>query len=282
MDGELRRATAATANIPLAVAADADRSLLLLARHALGHRRRQRPHRHRRRRASSPSSAVPATGSPTACGRGCRTSTATASHTFETTDLPAGGYEWKVALYEGWDENYGADGIAGGANIAFTVAAAGDRVTFRWDEATNVPTVEVASGSGLEDGDEELVTAPVRTPTTDEVVYFVMTDRFADGQPDNNRAGSASDDRLVHGFDPTGKGWYHGGDLAGLRERLDYLEDLGVTALWITPPFTNRWVAGRVRPATTATGRSTTRRSTPTSAATTRCAPSSTTPTAAA
>ena len=42
----------------------------------------------------------------------------------------------------------------------------------------------------------------------------------------------------------TGKGWYHGGDLAGLRARLAYLEDMGVTALWITPPFTNRWVQG--------------------------------------
>ena len=71
----------------------------------------------------------------------------------------------------------------------------------------------------------------------------MMTDRFADGS-DANDQGGATGDRSVHGYDPTGKGWYHGGDLAGLRSRLGYLEDMGVTALWITPPFTNRWVQG--------------------------------------
>jgi alpha-amylase len=53
-----------------------------------------------------------------------------------------------------------------------------------------------------------------------------------------------SGDPLVHGYLPTDKGYYHGGDLAGLAEKLDYLEDLGVTAIWLSPPFTNRWVQG--------------------------------------
>ncbi len=94
-----------------------------------------------------------------------------------TTALAPGSYEWKAALDEGWAESYGAGG--GPDNVPFTVVA-GQRVTLRWDSATNVPTVEVTGGSGLEPGDAGLVTAPVRTGAADEVVYFVMTDRFAD------------------------------------------------------------------------------------------------------
>ena len=44
------------------------------------------------------------------------------------------------------------------------------------------------------------------------------------------------------GFDPTGKGWYHGGDLKGLTSRIDYIQDLGTTAIWLTPSFKNKAV----------------------------------------
>ncbi len=91
-------------------------------------------------------------------------------------------------------------------------------------------------------GDAELVAEPVRDPVEDEFIYFAMTDRFADGEPANNTGGNPSTDPMVHGYDPADKGFYHGGDLVGLQGKLDYLENLGVTALWLTPPFTNRWV----------------------------------------
>lgn len=58
----------------------------------------------------------------------------------------------------------------------------------------------------------------------DAVLYFAVVDRFADGDPSNN----AQVDRQA-------KGAFHGGDLRGLRERLDEIASLGVTALWITP-----------------------------------------------
>ena len=108
------------------------------------------------------------------------------THEFRTTAIPPGAHEWKVAARRGLDESYGAGG--GDANIAFTVIAAGEPVTFRWDELTKVPTVQVGSGLGP-GGDEDLVTTPVRTPASDEVVYFVMTDRFADGSAANDQAG---------------------------------------------------------------------------------------------
>ena len=57
----------------------------------------------------------------------------------------------------------------------------------------------------------------------DEVIYFVMPDRFENGDPSNDRGG-LSGDRLSTGFDPTDKGFFHGGDLKGLTNRLDYIQ----------------------------------------------------------
>ena len=82
-----------------------------------------------------------------------------------------------------------------------------------------------------------------RRPPEDEVVYFVLPDRFANGDPTNDRGG-LSGDRLKTGFDPTSERFYNGGDLAGLRERLDYIQGLGVTAIWLGPIFRNKPVQG--------------------------------------
>ncbi len=78
----------------------------------------------------------------------------------------------------------------------------------------------------------------------DEVMYFVLPDRFANGNPSNDRGGLAGT-RLQHGFDPTHKGFYHGGDLAGLRAKLDYVQALGATAIWLGPIYRNKPVQGR-------------------------------------
>lgn len=77
----------------------------------------------------------------------------------------------------------------------------------------------------------------------DEVVYFVLPDRFANGDTSNDRGGIKGS-ALDHGFDPAHKGFYHGGDLAGLTEKLDYLEGMGVTAIWFAPIFENKPVQG--------------------------------------
>jgi glycosidase len=77
----------------------------------------------------------------------------------------------------------------------------------------------------------------------DEVVYFVLPDRFANGDPANDRGGIEGS-ALDHGFDPAHKGFYHGGDLAGLTARLDYLEEMGITAIWFAPIFKNKPVQG--------------------------------------
>src|SRR5690349_10377307 len=70
----------------------------------------------------------------------------------------------------------------------------------------------------------------LRAPVTDENFYFVMADRFANGDPANDRGG-LGDDPLVSGFDPTRKGFYNGGDLDGLLDRIDYVRGLGTTSI---------------------------------------------------
>lgn len=77
----------------------------------------------------------------------------------------------------------------------------------------------------------------------DEIVYFVLPDRFGNARPENDRGGLAGD-RLATGFDPADKGFYHGGDLAGLTQHLDYIQGLGVTAIWLAPVYRNKPVQG--------------------------------------
>lgn len=64
-----------------------------------------------------------------------------------------------------------------------------------------------------------------------QVIYLAMPDRFCNGDTHNDRRGAAGC------FDPDHPRRFHGGDLAGLRQRLGYLEELGVTALWLTPLY---------------------------------------------
>ena len=61
----------------------------------------------------------------------------------------------------------------------------------------------------------------LRAPVTDQDFYFVMPDRFDNGSIANDNGGlPPGKSEGQSGFDPTGKGWYHGGDLEGLRSRL--------------------------------------------------------------
>jgi glycosidase len=81
----------------------------------------------------------------------------------------------------------------------------------------------------------------LRSPVTDENLYFVMADRFENGDRGNDLGGLPAD-RLVSGYDPTARGFYHGGDLKGLLARIDYIRRLGTDAIWLTPSFKNKAV----------------------------------------
>jgi pullulanase-type alpha-1,6-glucosidase len=147
-----------------------------------------------------------------------------------TAEVPEGNWEYKVALNESWDTAFPA------SNRAFTVPAGGATVTFSFDAATN----EVSETVVGDVPDEELVQAPAQSPLQDEIFYFLLTDRFANGDPTNDEGAAPGGALAETGFLPTDKAFYHGGDLAGLQGKLDYLAGLGVTSLWITPVFENQ------------------------------------------
>ena len=79
--------------------------------------------------------------------------------------------------------------------------------------------------------------APLQVPSPnwqEQVFYMLFIDRFSNGEPGNDDQG--------HGeYDPTQESHFNGGDIQGIIDRLDYLQQLGVTALWITPPVLNQW-----------------------------------------
>lgn len=80
-------------------------------------------------------------------------------------------------------------------------------------------------------GEEDAGEIPLATNVEDwrdEVIYQVLIDRFADGDAGNN-----------HRVDLTAQGHWHGGDWKGLEDHLQYLQDLGVTTLWISPIVKN-------------------------------------------
>jgi glycosidase len=162
-----------------------------------------------------------------------------------TGTLPAGSYEFKIAMNDGWDENYGSRGAPNGANMVLVLDRS-EAIVFTYDDATHLLAVRPASTTapgGVVRSDRALAKNSLRAPLTRERFYFVMADRFANGNQAND-TGGLSGDRTVTGYDPTAKGWYHGGDIAGLTSKLDYIKKMGTTAIWLTPSFKNRPVQG--------------------------------------
>lgn len=68
----------------------------------------------------------------------------------------------------------------------------------------------------------------------EDFIYFLMPDRFCDGDPANNRSTKSPDI-----YDRTKSRFYHGGDITGLASKLDYIQSLGATAIWTTPIYDN-------------------------------------------
>ncbi|WP_158277240.1 pullulanase-type alpha-1,6-glucosidase [Serinibacter arcticus] len=175
------------------------------------------------------------------CGATLLAETATPGVYAADFEVPAGSWEYKIAVDGAWDEAYGLEG--GAENAPLTLGGTTTlRVTFD-DTTKRVGLTPLGLAGEYTATDDAIVAEPVRQEGADETFYFVMADRFANGDTTNDTAGIAGD-RLAHGFDPTDKGFYQGGDLAGLHENLDYIEGLGVSAIWLTPSFENRPVQG--------------------------------------
>ena len=112
-------------------------------------------------------------------------------YAFETTVLPAGFYEGKVALNETWDVNYGAGGVQNGSNIGFTVPVNNAKVTFSYNSATHVLTVQAGHAldnnvewDGLRHDSRDLL---YRTPGGAVAAGTPVTLRFRTFHNDVNR-----------------------------------------------------------------------------------------------
>jgi len=110
----------------------------------------------------------------------------------------------------------------------------------RWSWAIVIAALMVPGSSASSPVSLESIRA--RSPER-EVIYFMLPDRFENGDSSNDRGGLRGD-RLQTGFDPTSKGFYNGGDLKGLISRLDYIQGLGATAIWLGPIYKNKPVQG--------------------------------------
>jgi neopullulanase len=129
-------------------------------------------------------------------------------------------------------------------SVSRTQATAGGKYLFVW----------LKIGTGTKSGTAVCrITAPkgttsfelplgARTPTlgrfqglsADDVMYLIMPDRFANGDPTNDEPAEAPGSH-----DRSKARAYHGGDLAGVKNHLAYLKELGVTTLWLTPIVKN-------------------------------------------
>ncbi|ALR78587.1 alpha-amylase [[Enterobacter] lignolyticus] len=104
----------------------------------------------------------------------------------------------------------------------------------------NITLQPAANSNGLLLLEQADVSGPAPFSWHNATVYFVLTDRYVNGNPDNDTSYGRHKDGMQE------IGTFHGGDLQGLASRLDYLQQLGVNALWISSPLEqiHGWVGG--------------------------------------
>ncbi len=125
------------------------------------------------------------------------------------------------------------NGLPRTAAAAFAIAA----LTTASGANTAAPATEPAKAIQSIASSPEKAALKLHVPSPDwrdQIIYFVMTDRFNDGDPGNNDQGAGE-------FEARNNSKYNGGDLRGIEQKIDYIRGLGATALWITPPVANQW-----------------------------------------
>lgn len=121
--------------------------------------------------------------------------------------------------------------LAGISSMAIVAAAACSSST---STTTTTPDAPLATPDASSTPDAGLALNVASPDWSKQVIYMVMIDRFANGDPTN-------DDQHAGEHDPTSNDKYSGGDLQGIIDHLDYIQGLGATAVWITPPVANMW-----------------------------------------
>jgi len=131
-----------------------------------------------------------------------------------------------------------------GVRLTQSKVTAGGKYLFLWleiapDARAGDAAIQIATPSGKTSVNFSLL---AREPSQgkfqgfspDDAIYLIMPDRFADGDPSNDPPPASPGT-----YDRSKARAYHGGDFRGIRDHLDYLRDLGVTAIWLTPIVDN-------------------------------------------
>jgi glycosidase len=140
----------------------------------------------------------------------------------------------------------GARVEAAGAGITIGLVRANNPGTYLFVDVLIDPAaapgrraLRITTAAGVAEAPFE-ITAPLERAgrfqgfTTDDVIYLIMPDRFSDGDPSNN------DPPTSRGlYDRSKSRYYHGGDFQGIINKLPYLKELGITALWLNPWYDN-------------------------------------------
>jgi glycosidase len=114
------------------------------------------------------------------------------------------------------------------ALVLISLTACGSPAALGPDASSLVPPIDASAGSDVDAAPPDPNIVEVWSTKT---LYLVLTDRFANGDTTNDALGPAGC------FDPADPKKFHGGDLAGVRQRIPYLRELGVTAIWILPVY---------------------------------------------
>lgn len=157
----------------------------------------------------------------------------------KTKLLSASAYARSLIKASTETSTFSAINVAKFGVLAFTIFALNGCDSSQKAAENEVGTAQeksaVAEAPAKKDIYEDYINRDVR----DDIFYFVLPDRFDNGDPSNDE-GSRDNPVSFGGFDPTNKGFFHGGDLQGLKNRLGYLKDMGVTAVWMTPILRNK------------------------------------------
>ncbi|MCS4536251.1 pullulanase-type alpha-1,6-glucosidase [Corynebacterium sp. HS2168-gen11] len=166
--------------------------------------------------------------------------------------IPAGSYNFKIVLDGNWNTSFG-DSNFKDSNIPLSVAQATE-LEFSFDPKTkHIGIAPVTLDQAFTESDRGLITTPYKHAAADKNFYFILTDRFENGDTNNDHgevAPTGVRSPLTDGFDPTDRAFYHGGDIRGIINKLDYIAGLGTTAIWLSPSFKNRPVQGEGENAT--------------------------------
>lgn len=170
-------------------------------------------------------------GTPNSWGSTPMTLEASLYCTQQTFGAASTSPRFKVDHYANWTESYPSADYTVAANSTFKICFNAGTHAITLTNLTSSSSASSQASSVVSSVSSSLSSTVSNGDFRNETIYFLLTARFYDGDSSNNYYNR---DRYKAG-DPQWRG-----DFKGLIEKLDYIKDLGFTAIWVTPPVENR------------------------------------------